>query len=422
MKKCIVIGGGFAGLSAAAFLINSGINVELIEASQKLGGRAYSFYDKYLDTIIDNGQHIMMGCYRETLRFFQLIGAADNLIYQKNLSVLFVKEGFKIFPLEAAKLFYPLNLVSALLKYRAISFYDRVKLLKFFSKLYLFPDRDLEKMNVYDWLVQENQNENLRKAFWEILAIGALNTNIKKASAKVFSDILKEIFLKGNKAASIILPRFGLSETYCNHAKKFIEEKGGVVNLSEQILGFEIADNNIKSIKTSRRLIKDFDSVISAVPPFAFKNIIPEKNNVPSFEYSSILSCHIKLKGQNNGRQFYGFINSKIHWVFNNGDHITVVISDANGIIDESKEDLFEMISAELFKFLKIDRTDIISYKIVKEKRATFIPSMELISRRPRTETSFQNLYLAGDWVDTKLPSTIESAVKSGRLAAKKIK
>jgi len=81
-KKCIVIGGGFAGLSSAAFLSNSGFRVQLLEASPKLGGRAYSFLDNKTNTVIDNGQHILMGCYKETLNFLKLIGADKNLLYQ----------------------------------------------------------------------------------------------------------------------------------------------------------------------------------------------------------------------------------------------------------------------------------------------------------------------------------------------------
>ncbi len=419
MKKCIVIGGGFAGLTSAAYLVNSGINIELLEASQKLGGRAYSFKDKETGLVLDNGQHIMMGCYKETLKFFDLIGAKENLLFQDHLKVNFVAEGFKIFPLNASKLFYPFNLLLALLNYKAISLSERLKLLKFFLKLYLYSDRDLEKISVYEWIELENQNENIRKAFWEILAVGALNTNINKVSAKIFSDILKQIFFRGNKAAAIILPKFGLTGTYCNKAQKFIEEKGGTINLSEQVLGFEIIDNKIISIKTSKREIKNFDYVISAIPFYALEKILSGRflSYVP-FKYSAILSCHVKLKEKKLNDHFYGFINSKVHWVFNHENHLTIVISDANNFIDKPKEELFEMIISELEKFIYINRSDISSYKILKEKRATFIPSKDVINNRNKQITDIRNLFLAGDWVDTNLPSTIESAVKSGRVAA----
>ena len=133
MKKVIVIGGGFAGLSSAAFLANSGHKVELIEASPKLGGRAYSFKDDETGSVIDNGQHILMGCYKETLRFLRLIGAEKNFHFQEKLKVNFINENGKLFRLEATKLFYPLNLLFGLLNFEALSFINRLKLLKFFK-------------------------------------------------------------------------------------------------------------------------------------------------------------------------------------------------------------------------------------------------------------------------------------------------
>src|SRR5690554_6132605 len=134
MKKVIVIGGGFAGLSAASFLSDSGFKVELLEASPKLGGRAYSLRDETTGSVIDNGQHILMGCYKETLNFLRLIGASKNFIYQDRLKVNFLNEEGKLFRLEATQLFYPLNLLFGLLNFEGLSFINRLLLLKFFLK------------------------------------------------------------------------------------------------------------------------------------------------------------------------------------------------------------------------------------------------------------------------------------------------
>ncbi len=126
MPEYIVIGGGFAGLSAAVHLSSKGKRVELLEASQKLGGRAYSFTDKLTNTVIDNGQHIMMGCYKDTLNFFKMIGADDNLFHQEKLNVNFLLPHFKLAPLEVSSKLYPFNLLFGLLNYRAISFKNRI--------------------------------------------------------------------------------------------------------------------------------------------------------------------------------------------------------------------------------------------------------------------------------------------------------
>jgi squalene-associated FAD-dependent desaturase len=420
MKKCIVIGSGPAGLSAAAYLSRSGIHVEILEASPKPGGRAYSFKDNETGTVIDNGQHILMGCYKETLNFFKLIGAGDNFIYQDGIKVNFIRENFKLFSLQASRLPYPLNLLSALLNYKALPVKDRLIFLGFFMKLPFISQKNIRDLSVYDWLVRENQNENIRKAFWEILAVGALNTNIKEASAATFSVILKEIFFRGNKAATIILPKFGLSESYCTDALNYIEKRNGKINFLEQVSGIKVAGNNIEEIVTSKRKLTGFDFVVSAVPLYSLKKFFPGLSSVSNLElnYSSILSIHLWLKENKLTEDFYGLINSPVHWVFNHRDHITLVISDADKLIDKSKAEIFNMAVFELEKYIKIGKDNIISYKIIKEKRATFVPSKEILNSRPEQNTLINNFFLAGDWVNTGLPSTIESAVKSGRIAA----
>ncbi len=421
MKKCIVIGGGFAGLTSAVYLTKAGYNVELIEASSKLGGRAYSFLDKNTNTIIDNGQHILMGCYDETLKFIKLIKAEDNFHFQKRLRVIFLKPNFETLVLKSSLVFYPLNLLIGLLNYKAITFIERIKLLRFILMLPFFSKKKLERMNVSEWINRGHQNENIIKAFWGIIAVGALNTNIEKASARVFADILKKIFLRGNSSATIVLPAYGLSESYCNHAEKFIEENKGKVILSETIQSFEIENEKVKGITTSNRKITDFDFIISTVPKYALEKILPDAVDKLNIHYSSIISVHIWLKENPFSEPFYGLIDSAVHWIFNHGTHITVVISDANELVEKSKEEIYDIVMHEIEKYTKMKRELVDQYKIIKEKRATFIPSNDIIKNRPSSRTKLMNLFLAGDWTDTSLPSTIESAVKSGRIAAENI-
>lgn len=426
MKKCVVIGGGLAGLSTAVFLADSGIKVEVIEASPKLGGRTYSLLNKANSDIIDNGQHILMGCYNSTLDFIRLIKAENNFFFQDQLKVNFLKENFELFQLKAGNLIYPFNLLSALLNYKAISLRNRIRLLKFFMKLFLYPDDRLNNITVYQWLKQENQTEELLKSFWEILSVGALNTNINKASAKIFSDVLKEIFLSGSKASAIILPRFGLSESFCKNSKKFIEERNGNISLLESVNEINIQEEKIVSVKTNKREITGFDYVVSAVPYFILKNILGKNNSLLrdiDFSYSTIVSIHIWLSENklSEDLDFYGLIDSPVHWVFNHKTHLTLVISDANDLAGIPKENIFDIAALQLEKYLGISKSNIISYKIIKEKRATFIPSNNILDKRPGYITDLKNFYLAGDWVNTGLPSTIESAVKSGKMVSELI-
>lgn len=423
MKKCLVLGGGFAGLTSAVYLSKAGFKVELLEASPKLGGRAYSMPDPETGSEIDNGQHILMGCYSETLAFLKIINSLDKLEFQENLSINFLKENNNLFLLRASRLPYPLSLLSALMNYKAISFSERITMLKFFIKLPFFPDKELEKKTVLEWLVQENQGENIRKAFWDFLSVSALNTNPSVASAKVFRDILKEVFFHGNKAATLILPKSGLTETYCKNANSFIESRHGKIRLSEKAEEFIFEKNRVVKVITAQKEFTDFDFVISALPLFALDKIISQGNyfRKPELKYSSILTIHIWLFSNNIPETFYGLIGSPVHWVFNRASHLTLVISDADKYMELSKEEIFEMAREELKKYIGVKREDISTYRVIKEKRATYIPSNRIIGKKPAAETGIGNLYLAGDWIETGLPSTIESAVKSGRIAAEMI-
>jgi len=419
-NKVVILGAGLAGLSSAAYLIKSGFNVAVLESSGKPGGRAYSFTDKDTSTIIDNGQHIMMGCYNYTLQFFDIIGARSKFNRPDKLAVNFVKPGFNVLPLKAVSSIYPINLLIGLLSYKAITLSDRLRLLNIFLKLLLYSSRDLEKLSVDEWLNREGQNTEIKKAFWEIIAVGALNADITKASARLFVDILKQMFIGGNKAASIILPKYGLSESYCNDAVKYIENNGSTISFSETVTGIKSAGSRITAVQTSKRIIEDFDSIISALPLYALKRVLPEQNiiHLPELEYSSILTLHIWLKNNKLKDKFYGLIDSPVHWVFNHGSYITLVISSADSIIGGTKEELFELCSRELQSYLNINKEDVSGYKVIKEKRATFVPSNNILKERPGAATPYRNFFLAGDWTDTKLPATIEGAVKSGKVAS----
>jgi hydroxysqualene dehydroxylase len=419
-KKVIVIGGGFAGLSAAAYLTKNKFKVTLLEASPKLGGRAYSFLDKDTNTVIDNGQHILLGCYYETSNFLSLVRAKSNFHFQKRLEVNFVKEGFRVFLLIGFPFVYPINLIVGLLKYDTISLADRLSLLKIFFKLPLLSSGRFSGMNIKEWLEKENQSQNVQDAFWRILAVGALNTSIEKASAKIFIDVLKQIFLKGNKAATIVLPKCGLSESYCKNAEEYIVKNGGEIILSEPVEKIIISEDSVTEIHSSKKVFLDFDYVLSAIPAFALSRIFKDNNKIiiPDFKYSSILNIHLWLKEDKIPKGFFGLINSPLHWVFNKGSHLNIVISDADELVNKSDEELIQMVKDEMKKFFLLDPAIISNYKIIKEKRATFIPSNDIIDKRPAQKTKIRNLILAGDWVDTGLPSTIESATKSGRVAA----
>jgi squalene-associated FAD-dependent desaturase len=420
MKRCLIIGGGLAGLTAASILSSKKFSVTLIESSPKTGGRTYSYVDKETGNEIDNGQHILMGCYKETLSFLKLIGAENNFDYQKNLYLKFLDRNKNEFQISAAKLFYPFNVLKAILDYNRLSRKQKKYFVVFLLKLPLLSKNSLKRVTVKEWLENENQDLNTIKSFWEILGIGALNTGLEKASALVFYEVLLQIFFKGNFASTIILPKYGLSESIINPATSFLINNNGKIILSETIKEVEIKNRKIVSVKSDKNSYDKFDYVISAIPLYSLEKIISQKqlSIYLELEYSTILNVHIWLKEKTLTEKFYGLLDSPLHWIFVKEKHINIVISNADYLEYKNKNEIYNLVCDELTKYTSIIEDDILKYQIIKEKRATFVPGISSLGKRPNSKTEIKNLFLAGDWINTGLPSTIESAVKSGRLAA----
>jgi hydroxysqualene dehydroxylase len=434
MKKCLVIGGGFAGLSAAVYLSEKQFKVTLLEASPKLGGRAYSLINEKSDCRFDNGQHIMMGCYENTIDFIRKIGAVDLLDIQKSLQVNFVKPGGLIYQLKTPRFFYPFNLLYGILNYRALSLKERIKIIDFFLDLVCCFSEDITSKNVAEWLKGKKQSDNSIKSFWEILIVGMLNTRAENASASLFAEVLKRVFFDGAKSASIVIPKTDLSNLYVKQSKEFIKNNAGEIFLSERVLKLFIKDDRIKKVMTDKNEYEDFDFAISAIPAHAFEkieiaaldkssiNIIEQLKEIAGkFNYSPILNIHLWLRENPFKEKFYGLIDSKIHWLFNHGSHISITTSNASDFISLGEKEILSNFYSEIEKYFPIFTQDlIIDSKVIKEKRATFIPDTQTTGARERVLSMFGNLIIAGDWANTGLPSTIEGAVLSGRAASEK--
>jgi hydroxysqualene dehydroxylase len=426
MNKAIIIGGGLSGLSAAVHLIKKNISPIIIEASPKTGGRASSHFDSDFSCRLDNGQHILMGCYFNTLDYMRIIGAEDNLIYQDNLLVDFVDASGHALPLDAGELIYPLNTLRALLQYEAVPMYKRLHCAAFFVKcIMLYRGASPANKTVSQWLDENGEGREIQKALWDFLSIGALNTSPDKADASLFRDMLRQIFLRGNAAQTIILPRYDLSKSFCEPAEKFILGNGGEIKFGERLLSVQSVNGVVTSVTTNKHTYDEFSSVIFAVPPYVLSNIsgLPPDITSPAgnVHYSSILTFHLKLTDNQLTKPFYGLIGSSLHWVFNHDGYITTVISNADEYLNSSEDDLYKMIKSELKRYLKIPPEKIQGYKIIREKKATFVPDSWQLKNRPQAITPLANLFLAGDWVQNSLPATIEGAILNGKNAAKLI-
>ncbi len=433
MKSCIVVGGGLAGLSTSVYLSLKNYNVTLIEASPKFGGRTYSLYNSTYKDEYNNGQHIMMGCYKNTLDYLETIGSYNLLSIQPSLNITFVEEGGSQYQLKAPKYFYPFNLLIAILNYKTLSLGNRFKLVDFFLDLMCCFKDDLSKMTVVDWFLLKNQNDETISKLWETLVVGTMNTTPDKASAEIFYNVLKEVFLSGNSSTKIIIPNGGLSKLFVEPALLTLEKNNSGCVTSEKVESIVVSNSKVSKVITNKNSYQDFDALVLALPPHSLDKIkfLDDSNNeiVPlfkihlsGFKYSSILNVHLWLNKNPFTKKFYGLIDSEIHWLFNNTKHINLTTSSADHLINLDNDEIMQDFYEELENYFpSFNRSMVESWKIIKEKRATFIPDYASNSLRKEIQSPYSNMFFAGDWTDTGFPSTIEGAVMSGKLASEKI-
>lgn len=444
-KKVVIIGGGLAGLSACVFLKKADkdnkFDVKLYEGSPKFGGRAYSFYDEKNNVWLDNGQHILAGWYKDTLEYLKFTDSLNKLSFQKKLEISFYEKGNESVKLNCPDTIAPLNIFLGLFNYKPLSFNDKLRflnILKLINREKFSPEY-LKKVTVHELFKKLKQTENSVKYFWEPFLLAVFNTKIDKINADVFVNVLIEGFGKINNS-NLVIPDIDLSRLLVNNAVDYFLENNVRVENNNRALKLNIENDKILSVQTEKEKIDEFDYIISAVPFFRFKELFTEEDFARYFDndfnlkYSSIVSVHLFFEDvinenvlKNNSFGMSGLLGMNTQWIFKRKDkHLSLVISGADyleyshkKVIDMGAKEIYEMCIYELSECLYgFNSLKIKDYKVIKEKRATFIPDVESEKFRYSSDTKIENLILAGDWTNTGLPATIESAVRSGRKAA----
>lgn len=425
MKNVLIIGGGLSGLSAATFLSNYGYQVELIEASPKLGGRTYSF--NHNGSIVDNGQHILMECYSNTLEYIDLIGSRKLFDFQKTLSLNSVDANGNAYKLSTPKYFYPLNHLIGFLRYKLFTLKERTDIIQLLLMIKFMDEKKVSDKTLYEFLVEQNQSEKIISMFWENLAISTMNTELKVASAEMFIRITKIIFFTNKKSANIVIPKVDLTSSLVAPASETIIGNGGKISTSEKAIKFIVEQEKIVAVETNKRKISDFDLLISAIPEYGLNKIVSQngvnKFKIPELKYSPIVSVHVWLNENLLKEKMYNLIGGEFDWLFNHGDYVTLIKSSAEKLVTINNNKVIKIVFSELKKYFTIlTNIEIKDYVVLKEKRATFISNLDSIDQRNSISNPYSNLFLAGDWTNTDLPATIEGAIKSGKDVVEKIK
>jgi squalene-associated FAD-dependent desaturase len=430
----IIIGGGCAGFSAATALADRGARVLLVEARPGLGGRATSFRDPETGERVDNGQHILMGCYTDTLRFLDRIGASDRVRWQSGLKVAMIDRRGHESVLALPSLPSPLHLLGGVLAWDALTWRERFSVLS--ASAAVHPAKaghhnSSPTETVRQWLTRIGQAPRLCELFWEPLALAALNQSIDQAEASTFIRVLERVFGPDPSAAALVMPAVPLDAMYVEPSLDYLARHGGDVRVNAPAR-IVIDGDRVRGVRVRDEVIES-SSVISTVPWFSFNALFdalpPELRdtaaNAARLASLPIVTVNLWFDGPVMRDQLIGLPGRHFQWVFDRraivgGDrsHLSLISSGAEALVAQSNDALVTTALREVREALPAARTAPLRRGLaVREKRSTFSLAPDA-PPRPGMHTPIDGLLLAGDWIQTGLPATIESAVVSGHNAA----
>ena len=412
-----IIGGGYAGIAAAVTLARHGVVCQVFEAGKLLGGRARRV--RYRDVDLDNGQHILLGAYRELLQLMALVGAPQNALVRLPLTLIL----HPAFALHAPRLPAPLHLAWALLCARGLSWKDRVAALRFARALKRMAFKVPGDISVAQLLDAQRQTEPLIRCLWAPLCIAALNTPIDRASAQVFINVVRDALFLRRADSDLLLPRIDLSALFPEPGARWLREQGSVVNTALRI--DTVATSGRQFMLTDQHgAMHTFAAVICAVAPHQLESItlplLPEPRVTvyePIFtvylRYPTRVTLPFPLLGRSTGCT---------QWVLDRDalggakGLIAAVISASGPHQSMAHDALARLVHCELEEIVG-PLPEPLWYKVIAEKFATF--ACQTDTRRPPARTPVGGLFLAGDYVEGDYPATLEGAVRSGIRAAR---
>ena len=423
-----VIGGGCAGLSTAVALAERGIQVTLFEASSQLGGRArtVAVENNNLLHLLDNGQHMLLGAYRETLKLLRKTGVNENLAFlrmplQMNIHSMADKAAFT---LKSAHYFpAPLDLLVGFLCCGGLSFSERIAVVKLMAYLRKTNYQITVDAPLDQYLSNHKQNTKLIELLWEPLCLAALNTPTAIASTRIFLNVLRDSFSGTKNSSDFLLPRLDLSQILAQPLAHYIQSKGGSIRLNTRIRDIETKPDGFNL--STRNGTSFFSHVVVAVSPTNVDKLLaplPQLKHVleqmQTYSYQPIYSVYLQYPPETKlPRIMTGLTRTIAQWVFDRGQlcgqlGLMAVVVSAKGLHQQLTQDELALAIAKELNEAFSGLPQPLWYKVIAEKRATFSCTANLA--RPTNKTPQAGLFLAGDYTYADYPATIEGAIRSG--------
>lgn len=418
----LIVGGGIAGIAAAVRLSERGIPVTLLETRKKLGGRATSFTDVRSGEVLDNCQHVVLGCCTNYLDLLARLRVAEKISWHDEQ--YWVEEGGRVSILRPGVCPTPIHFLGSILRAKFISAAD-VGALSVAITAILRADRSQHEHETFGaYLSRLEQPEAFVRRFWSPVIVSACNMDVDRVSASAALHVFQEGFLANRAAARIGVPSVPLVDLYAN-AESIISTAGGRV-----LLGEGVASIDERGATTTQGKRYEADRVICAVPVERVNRVVDERlrsrdprfASLDSFTHSPILGVHLQFAAPVLEHPHAVLVDRGTQWLFRKDDagrYLHAVISAADEWVPLDEEEIARRVLADVHAcFPQARHIPLERARAVKEKLATFAPIPGVDSLRPGPTSTQSSLILAGDYVKTGWPATMEGAARSGYMAA----
>jgi squalene-associated FAD-dependent desaturase len=441
--KVAVVGGGLAGLAAGSVLAENGFRVTLFERRPYLGGRASSYQHPGTGEVVDNCQHVLLGCCTNLIEFYRRIGVEDKIRWYERMT--FLEPGGRASVIHPSALPAPLHTAPSFLRASCLSLSDKFSIAAGLAALTPIAPRDTGE-SFLQWLRRHGQTERAIDRFWKTVLVSALNEEIDLISVPYAAQVMRESFLKSRAAGRMGVPTVPLTELY-NRAGDHIIARGGELRFRANVESFRAEFAEVKLLIAGGGGEESFDFVIPAVPFDVLSRLLPEttaaeplRQTLSHFETSPITGIHLWFDREITDLDHAVLLDRTIQWMFHksrllvadahkgsNGNrevaetnsYVELVVSSSKTLVEKSRQEIIDLALAELREFFPGARAaNLLKSTVIKEVHATYSPRPGIESHRPSPETVWPRIFLAGDWTATGWPATMEGAVRSGYAAA----
>jgi squalene-associated FAD-dependent desaturase len=431
-SRVAVVGGGLAGLAAGCALASSGFRVTLFERRPYLGGRASSYQHPGTGEVVDNCQHVLLGCCTNLFQFYERLGVENKIRWYDRLT--FVEPGGRASVIAPSWLPAPFHNAPAFLRAACLDLSDKLAIGMAMAALATAAPRDSGE-TFLTWLHRHAQTKQAIERFWKPVLVSALNEDLDRMSVPYAAQVVRESFLKSAAAGRMGVPTVPLTELY-GVAGDYIASRGGEIRFRSSVESFLPESDDVKLLVSGEKT--SFDFVVFAVPFDVLSRILPQapaaeplRKALARFETSPITGIHLWFDRQITDLDHAVLLDRTIQWMFHkskllgrdeNGSYVELVVSSSKTLVEKSRAEIIELALAELREFFPGSRDAIlVKSTVIKEIHATYSPQPGVDANRPGSETVWPRIFLAGDWTATGWPATMEGAVRSGYLAAESI-